>query len=111
MTLPDLFGSWLAAMGGRGVGGHGSALGDLRGRAFVPFFETGEGLRSDARLVDYMRYRLTRVKRTTLKKELSALNRLFDWMVEQKLLGTNQRFRGFRDELPVRRTPRGNARR
>ncbi len=55
---------------------------------FIPFFETGEALCSEARLADYMRYRLTRVKRTTLKKELSALNRLFDWMLEQKLLGT-----------------------
>jgi integrase len=54
---------------------------------FIPFFETGEALCSEARLADYMRYRLTRVKRTTLKKELSALNRLFDWMLEQKLLG------------------------
>jgi hypothetical protein len=29
---------------------------------FIPFFETGEGLCSEARLADYMRYRLTRVK-------------------------------------------------
>jgi len=55
---------------------------------FIPFFETGEELCSDARLGDYMRHRLTQVKRTTLKKELSALNRLFDWMVEQGLLGS-----------------------
>jgi hypothetical protein len=43
---------------------------------------------SEARLGDYMRHRLTQVKRATLKKELSALNRLFDWMVQQGLLST-----------------------
>ena len=67
---------------------HGSRCWETYAAAhFIPFFETAQDLCSDARLGDYMRCRLTKVKRTTLKKELSALNRLFDWMVEQKLLG------------------------
>jgi len=87
VSLPELFGSWLAAMGAE-VSAHTVRCWETYAVAhFIPFFETAQDLCSDARLGDYMRCRLTKVKRTTLKKELSALNRLFDWMVEQKLLG------------------------
>ena len=88
LPLTDLFGSWLAAMGAEVSKDTVRCWETYASAHFIPFFETGEGLCSEARLADYMRYRLTRVKRTTLKKELSALNRLFDWMLEQKLLGT-----------------------
>ena len=88
VSLPDLFGSWLAAMGAEVSPDTVRCWETYAAAHFIPFFETGEELCSDARLGDYMRHRLTNVKRTTLKKELSALNRLFDWMVEQKLLGT-----------------------
>ncbi|MGB5681190.1 MAG: hypothetical protein WBM47_05010, partial [Polyangiales bacterium] len=88
MPLTDLFGSWLAAMGAEVSKDTVRCWETYAAAHFIPFFETGEALCSEARLADYMRYRLTRVKRTTLKKELSALNRLFDWMLEQKLLGT-----------------------
>jgi len=88
VSLTELFGSWLAAMGAEVSADTVRCWETYAAAHFIPFFETAQDLCSDARLGDYMRYRLTKVKRTTLKKELSALNRLFDWMVEQKLLGT-----------------------
>ncbi len=87
VPLSDLFGSWLAAMTAEVSADTVRCWETYASAHFIPFFETGEELCSDARLGDYMRHRLLKVKRTTLKKELSALNRLFDWMVEQKLLG------------------------
>ncbi len=88
VPLSDLFGSWLAAMTAEVSADTIRCWETYASAHFIPFFETGEELCSDARLGDYMRHRLTQVKRTTLKKELSALNRLFDWMVEQGLLGS-----------------------
>jgi len=88
VSLTDLFASWLVAMGAEVSKDTTRCWETYAAAHFIPFFETAKELCSDARLGDYMRYRLTKVKRTTLKKELSALNRLFDWMVEQKLLGT-----------------------
>ena len=88
VSLPELFGSWLAAMGAEVSKDTIRCWETYASAHFIPFFETAEELCSDARLGDYMRHRLMKVKRTTLKKELSALNRLFDWMIEQKLLGT-----------------------
>ena len=87
VPLTDLFGSWLAAMGAEVSPNTVRCWETYTASHFIPFFETGEELCSEARLADYMRHRLTKVKRGTLKKELSALNRLFDWMLEQKLLG------------------------
>jgi len=87
VPLSDLFGSWLAAMTAEASADTVRCWETYASAHFIPFFETGEELCSDARLGDYMRHRLLKVKRTTLKKELSALNRLFDWMVEQRLLG------------------------
>ena len=88
VPLSDLFGSWLAAMTAEVSADTIRCWETYASAHFIPFFETGEELCSDARLGDYMRHRLMKVKRTTLKKELSALNSLFDWMIEQKLLGT-----------------------
>jgi integrase len=88
LSLADLFASWLAAMASEVSADTARCWETYASAHFIPFFETAEELCSDARLGDYMRNRLTKVKRTTLKKELSALNRLFDWMVEQRLLDT-----------------------
>ena len=88
VPLTDLFGSWLAAMGAEVSPNTVRCWEMYAASHFIPFFKTGEELCSEARLADYMRHRLTKVKRGTLKKELSALNRLFDWMLEQRLLGT-----------------------
>ena len=73
VSLPELFGSWLAAMTAEVSADTVRCWETYASAHFIPFFETGEVLCSDARLGDYMRYRLTKVKRTTLKKELSAL--------------------------------------
>ena len=83
-----LFGSWLAAMVAEVSKDAVRCWEAYAAAHFMPFFEIGEELCSETRLADYTRYRLTRVKRTTLRKELSALYRLFDWMLQQELLGT-----------------------
>ena len=66
---------------------------------WIPFFASAENLTSEARLADYMRARLERVTRSTVKKEMSALRRFLGWAVE----------RGYLDDAPQVPTPSRRA--
>ena len=54
VPLTDLFGSWLAAMGAEVSKDTVRCWETYAAAHFIPFFETGEELCSEARLADYI---------------------------------------------------------
>jgi len=76
--LEQLCAAWLAAMEPE-VAESTIELWETYCRAhFIPFFKNTDRLCDEASLAAYMRFRLTKVKIATFKKERSALKRLFD---------------------------------
>ena len=87
MPLEELLTQWLKAVRSEVTESTHAACWAVYARAhFIPFFGSTADLCSTRRIADYTRHRLSSVLRGTVKKELSALRRIFRWMVEQQLI-------------------------